>query len=77
VADVVFQGATARIVVHLSDGSEVIASVITGAEVPLLRPGSTVHLSWEPGSAFLLSDWPTRAGATASDIDTLEKQADS
>jgi spermidine/putrescine transport system ATP-binding protein len=77
VADVVFQGATARIVVHLKDHSEVIASVVTGTDLPFLHPGATVHLSWEPGSAFLLSDWPTRAGATASDIDTLEKHADS
>jgi hypothetical protein len=42
VADVVFQGATARIVVHLADESEVIATVTTGADVPFLHPGSTV-----------------------------------
>ena len=77
VSDVVFQGATARIVVRLADDSEVIASVVTGTDIPFLHPGSTVHLSWEPGSAFLLSGWPRRPGATASDIDTLEAHADS
>jgi spermidine/putrescine transport system ATP-binding protein len=77
VADVVFQGATARIVVHLADESEVIATVTTGADVPFLHPGNTVHLTWAPGSAFLLSGWPRRPGATASDIDTLDEQADS
>ena len=77
VADVVFQGATARIVVHLKDQSEVIASVVTGTDLPFLYPGSTIHLSWEPGSAFLLSDWPRRPGATTNDIDTLEELADS
>ena len=76
VADVVFQGATARIVVRLKDDSEVIASVITGTDLPFLMPGNTVHLTWEPGSAFLLSGWPRRPGATASDIDTLEELAD-
>ncbi len=76
VADVVFQGATARVVVHLSDDSEVIASVVTGTDLPFLMPGSTVHLTWTPGSAFLLSGWPRRPGATASDIDTLEALAD-
>jgi spermidine/putrescine transport system ATP-binding protein len=76
VADVVFQGATARIVVHLNDDSEVIASVVTGTDLPFLLPGNTVHLMWSPGSAFLLSGWPRRAGATASDIDTLEQLAD-
>lgn len=75
VADVVFQGATARIVVHLKDDSEVIASVVTGTDLPFLHPGSTVHLSWDPGSAFLLPGWPRRPGATASDIDTLEAHA--
>ena len=72
VRDVVFQGATARIVVHLADDSEVFASVVTGTDIPFLHPGSSVHLSWEPGSAFLLSGWPRRPGATASDIDMLE-----
>jgi len=76
VVDVVFQGATARVVVHLKDDSEVIASVVTGTDLPFLYPASTVSLSWEPGSAFLLSGWPRRAGATASDIDTLEEHAD-
>jgi len=76
VADVVFQGATARIVVHLKDESEVIASVVTGTGLPFLMPGNTVHLTWEPGSAFLLQGWPRRAGATSSDIDTLEELAD-
>jgi spermidine/putrescine transport system ATP-binding protein len=75
-ADLVFQGATARIVVKLADDTEVIASVVTGTELPFLHPGNTVHLTWEPGSAFLLSGWPKRPGATASDIDTLEAHAD-
>jgi spermidine/putrescine transport system ATP-binding protein len=74
--DLVFQGATARIVVRLSDDTEVIASVVTGTELPFLHPGNTVHLTWEPGNAFLLSGWPKRPGATASDIDTLEALAD-
>ena len=76
VADVVFQGAMARIVVHLKDDSEVIASVVTGTDLPFLMPGSTVHLTWDPGSAFLLAGWPRRPGSTASDIDTLEELAD-
>lgn len=75
-ADLVFQGATARIVVRLNDDTEVIASVVTGTELPFLHPGNTVHLTWEPGNAFLLSGWPRRPGATASDIDAIEAHAD-
>jgi spermidine/putrescine transport system ATP-binding protein len=77
VSDVVFQGATARIVVRLADDSEVIASVITGTDLPFLHPGSTIHLSWDSGSAYMLAGWPRRPGATVSDIDTLEEHADS
>ncbi len=75
VSDVVFQGATARLVVHLADESEVIANVPAGADLPAVQPGTTIHLGWDPGAAFLLSGWPMRPGATATDIDTLEAQA--
>jgi spermidine/putrescine transport system ATP-binding protein len=77
VADVVFQGPTARLVVHLADDSDVVANIPTGADLPTVQPGTTIHLGWEPGAAFLLSGWPMRPGATANDIDTLEAQADS
>jgi len=76
-ADVVFQGPTARIIVHLADGSDVIATVPSGVDLPFLRPGSPVHLTWEPGSAYLLDGWPRRPGATASDLESLDAQADS
>jgi spermidine/putrescine transport system ATP-binding protein len=77
VSDVVFQGATARLVVHLADESEVIANVPAGADLPAVQPGTTIHLGWDAGAAFVLSGWPMRPGATATDIDTLEAQADS
>ena len=75
VTDVVFQGATARLVVVLADESEVIANVPAGADLPAVAPGTTIHLGWDAGAAFLLSGWPMRPGATATDIDTLEAQA--
>ncbi len=77
VADVVFQGPTARLIVHLADRSEVIANIPAGTGRPNVQPGSTIHLGWDDGAAFLLSGWPMRPGATATDIDTLEAQADS
>ena len=77
VSDVVFQGPTARLVVHLADDSDVVANIPTGADLPTVQPGTTIHLGWEPGAAFLLAGWPIRPGATANDIDTLEAQADS
>ncbi len=77
VADVVFQGATARLIVHLDDGSDVIANVAAGHDLPFLMPGHAVCVAWDPGAAYLLSGWPSRPGATANDIDTLEAHADS
>ena len=72
-----FQGATARLIVHLADESDVIANVAAGNDLPFLMPGNSVYLAWEPGDAYLLSGWPMRPGATANDIDTLEALADS
>ncbi len=77
VTDLVFQGATARLGLRLADHSEVVATVGTGTDLPFLLPGATVHLEWDPGAAFLLTGWPSRPGATADDIDTLEAHATS
>jgi spermidine/putrescine transport system ATP-binding protein len=74
VADVVFQGATARIVVRLADDSEVIATIVTGSDLPFLMPGNDVKLTWQPGSAYLLSGWPLHPGATAGDIDSIDAE---
>jgi spermidine/putrescine transport system ATP-binding protein len=75
VIDIVFQGATARLSLRLADGSEVVANVTSGTNLPFLQPGTTVHVGWDPGAAFVLAGWPLRAGATANDIDTLEANA--
>ena len=77
VTDLVFQGATARLSLRLADESEVVATVGTDSDLPFLLPGATVHLEWDPGAAFLLAGWPSRAGATSNDIDTLEARATS
>jgi spermidine/putrescine transport system ATP-binding protein len=71
VTDLVFQGATARLGLRLADGSEVIATVATGSDLPFLLPGAPVHVEWDPGAAYVLAGWPSRPGSTANDIDTL------
>lgn len=75
VIDVVFQGASARLRVALADGSEVIATVAAGTDLPFLLPGNDVHLGWTPGAAYVLTGHPAHAGASSDDIDTLEAQA--
>jgi spermidine/putrescine transport system ATP-binding protein len=76
VRDLVFQGATARLGCVLADGSDVVANVPAGTDLPFLRPGETVHLTWGHGAAYLLTGWPQHAGATSTDLDSLELQAD-
>lgn len=72
VRDLVFQGATARLVLTLADHTEVVTQVGTDDEVPFLRPGDTVRVSWQPGAAYLLPGWPPHAGASGIDVDEVE-----
>lgn len=72
VADLVFQGASARLVVRLDDGTEIVTHVGTDHDLPFLRPGDSVHVRWSPGSAYLIPGWPDRAGANTTDVDSIE-----
>ncbi len=72
VRDVIFQGASARLSVALDDGTELVTHVGTDTDLPFLRPGDRVHVTWQPGAAYLLAGWPDRAGATSTDVDQVE-----
>ncbi|CAN5400289.1 ABC transporter ATP-binding protein [soil metagenome] len=72
VEDLVFQGAAARLSLRLADGTDVVTHVGTDADVPFLRPGDAVEVTWQPGAAYLLPGWPPRAGAGSTDVDQIE-----
>ncbi len=72
VTTVVFQGASARLGIHLDDGTELVTNVGTDESLPFLRPGDQLHVTWQPGAAYLLPGWPARAGATGTDVDQVE-----
>jgi spermidine/putrescine transport system ATP-binding protein len=72
VTQVIFQGASVRLAVVLGDGTEVVTLVDPDAELPFLRPGDAVGVSWRPGAAYLLPGWPARAGASDTDVDEVE-----
>jgi spermidine/putrescine transport system ATP-binding protein len=72
VTDLIFQGATVRLLMRLADGTEVTTLIDADDDLPLLRPGDTVWVTWAPPSAYLLSGWPARAGATTTDVDHIE-----
>jgi spermidine/putrescine transport system ATP-binding protein len=72
VTELIFQGATTRMELALGDGTRVVAQMTTDTEAPLRQPGSAVHVQWNPGAAFLITGWPSVAGATSTDVDDVE-----
>lgn len=72
VTDVVFQGASVRLVAQLGNGTEVTAVVPGDSNLPFIHPDSTVFLSWAKESPYVLDGWPTIAGATSTNVDSVE-----
>ena len=60
-------------VLTLADRTEVVTQVGTDDDVPFLRPGDTVQVSWQPGAAYLLPGWPPHADASGIDVDEVDE----
>jgi spermidine/putrescine transport system ATP-binding protein len=63
VADLTFQGPVLRLSLTATDGSPIVAHVGSEQDLPLLRPGDGVFVSWAPDAALVLP---------AGDIPTVE-----
>jgi spermidine/putrescine transport system ATP-binding protein len=72
VTDLIFQGPAVRTVVQAADGTELVAHVGTGDDLPFLRPGQPLWLSWGDGAAYALAEKTDIVGATDTDIDEVE-----
>ena len=72
VTDIVFQGASVRVVARLGNGTEVTAVVTGDTDLPFLRPESSVWMSWQADAPFVLDGWPDVAGATTTNVDDIE-----
>ena len=72
VTDVVFQGSAVRLVLQLENGTEVTAIVGGDVDLPFLRPGAAVWLSWLAASPYVLDGWPDLAGATTTNLESIE-----
>ncbi|BBZ28474.1 spermidine/putrescine import ATP-binding protein PotA [Mycolicibacterium madagascariense] len=61
VTDLVFQGPVVRLQLAAVDGSPILAHVGPEQDLPLLRPGDPVHVSWTPDASLILpaADIPT------------------
>lgn len=61
VTDLTFQGPVVRLSLAAPDDSTVIAHIGPEEDLPLLRPGDEVHVSWSPDASLVLpgADIPT------------------
>lgn len=55
VVDLVFQGPIVRFDLRSPDGTNLVAHVGPGSDLPLLRPGDQVWMCWEPAAGRLLT----------------------
>lgn len=65
VVDYVFQGPVVRFGLRTDDGSEIVAHVGVGEDLPRLRPGDAVWAAWERDAALLLANAARRDGRDA------------
>jgi spermidine/putrescine transport system ATP-binding protein len=73
VTDLTFQGPLVRAALRTVDGSEVVAHIGPEDDLPLLRPGDSVWITWETDAARLLPGFDERVGRK-SELDELEEQ---
>ena len=61
VTDLTFQGPVVRLSLAAPDDSAIVAHVGPEQDLPLLRPGDQVHVSWAPEASLVLpaADIPT------------------
>ena len=61
VTDLTFQGPVVRLLLAAPDDSTIVAHIGPEQDLPLLRPGDQVHVSWAPDASLVLpaADIPT------------------
>jgi ferredoxin-NADP reductase len=70
--DLVFQGATARMIVRLADGTELNCLADSSARMPQTAVGATMNVSWDANGGYILAGWAEKAGSNTTDIDHIE-----
>jgi spermidine/putrescine transport system ATP-binding protein len=68
VADLTFQGPVVRLSLKGADDSPIVAHVGPEDELPMLRPGDQVHVSWAPEASLVL---PAADIPTAEDLEEM------
>ncbi len=70
--DRVYEGATDRLVVRLTDGTELVCLTDSDAKVAHKVVGDNVTVDWQPQAGYLLAGWPEVSGATTTNIEQVE-----
>jgi len=76
VSDVIFQGASSRVLLRLADDTEIVTHVEAEDHLPFLRPGDPLWVSWGDDAVYALRGWPAHAGATTTNVDQVQAQLD-
>jgi spermidine/putrescine transport system ATP-binding protein len=71
VTDLIFQGPTQRVILRTDAGAEIVAH-LESTDRSSGRPGDRLWLTWPHGAAYALPGVPAHAGATTTDVDTVE-----
>ena len=71
VTQLTFQGPLVRTELRTSDGSEVVAHIGPDDDLPVLRPGERVWLSWDEDAARLLPIADDRLGGKDREIEEM------
>jgi len=72
VADLMFQGPLVRAALRAVDGTEVVAHVGPDDDLPALRPGQSVWVTWDKEAARLLPGMDEKLGKR-SELEELER----
>ena len=71
VTDRIFHGASSDVHVRMSDGTALVADLEANDGFQC-TPGEEIWISWPNGSAYVLAEKTTHAGATGTDLDHVE-----
>lgn len=69
--DLVFQGPTARLILKLGNGTELIC-VTDASRGTSVMTGDRISVTWDRDCGYVLAGWPDLAGATTTNVDQIE-----
>jgi spermidine/putrescine transport system ATP-binding protein len=76
VDNVIFEGSSIRLIVHLADQTELMATVDADDDLPPLHAGAPVTLTWAADAPFVLQGRSSVVGSTTTDVDEVQAALD-